>query len=223
MLDVQSKELLCYLLFDAGYKECIDLNLNSGSKDKELKLLKWQHLILIANCPDTWIVQVLPASPNALPFQANLSARHGWKDQKAPVGLNAESVISMCQLLSLIPVNIGGNSIKHLRKGLAIPPSLNKSRFQLKRHKDALEFHTLMCVVCLCNVALSRYSNIDGKKPETIGGREWNAWYIVGGEVRAQEILRKTAASKAHKLRRYYQDWRGEKTAATHAVMTVQE
>jgi hypothetical protein len=39
--------------------------------------------------------------------------------------------------------------------------------------------------------------------------------------VRALEILRKTAASEAHKLRRYYQDRRGEKTAATDAAMTV--
>jgi hypothetical protein len=223
VLDVQSKELLRYLVFDDGYKECIDLNLNSGSKDEELKLLKWQNLILIANYRDTWIVRVPPVSPDALPFQANSSARHGWKDQKAPVGLNAESVISTCRLLSLIPDDIGGNAIEHLRKGLAVPSLSKKSRFRLERHEDALEFRALMCVVRLCNVALGRYSNINGKEPETVGGREWNAWSIVSGEVRALEILRKTAASEAHKLRRYYQDRRVEKTAANNAAMTVRE
>jgi hypothetical protein len=114
-------------------------------------------------------------------------------------------------LLSLIPDDIGGNVIEHLRKGLAFPISSKKSRFQLERHKDALEFRALMCVVRLCNIALGRYLNIDGKEPETVGGREWNAWYIVCGEVRTLEILRKTAASKAHKLRRYYQDRRGRR------------
>ncbi len=126
-------------------------------------------------------------------------------------------------MLSLIPDDISGNAIKHLRKGLAVPSSSKKSRFQLERHEDALEFRALMCVVRLCNVALGRYLNNDGKEPETVGGREWNAWYIVGGEVRTLEILRKMAASKAHRLRRYYQDRRGEKTAATNAAMTVRE
>jgi hypothetical protein len=79
VFDVQSKELLRYLLFDDGYKECTDLNLNSGSKDKEIKLLKWQHLILIVNYRDTWIVQVLPASLDALPFQANSSQGTGGR------------------------------------------------------------------------------------------------------------------------------------------------
>jgi hypothetical protein len=172
-------------------------------KDKELKLLKWQNLILIVNYQDTWIVRVPPASPDALPFQTNSSARHGSKDQKALVGLNAKSVISTCRLLSLILDNIGGNAIKHLRKGLAVPSLSKKSHFRLEQHKDALEFCALMCVVHLCNIALGRYSNIDGKEPETVGGREWNAWYIVGREVRTLEIPRKMAASKAHKLRRF--------------------
>ena len=224
VLDVQSKELLRYLLFDDGYTECIDLNVHSGSKDEELKLLKWQHLILIANYRDTWIVRVPPASPNARPLQANSSAKNGWEDQKSSVGLNAESVISTCRLLSLIPDDIGGDAIEHLRKGLAVPASSKKSRFRLERHEDALEYRAMMCVVRLCNVALGRYSKIDGKEPETVGGKEWNAWYIVGGELRALEVLRKTAVSEAHKLRRYYhQGRRGKKTAATDAAMSVRE
>jgi hypothetical protein len=203
--------------------KCIDLNLNSGLKDEELKLLKWQHLILIANYRDTWIVRVPPASPDALPFQANLSARHGWKEQKASVGLNAESVISTLLIAKSNPKRHQWESHRTSEQGLAVPSSSKKSRFQLERHEDALEFRALMCVVRLCNVALGRYSNIKGKKLETVGDREWNAWYIVGGEVRTLEILRKTAASEAHKLRRYDQDRRGEKTAATNAAMTMQE
>ena len=225
VLDVQSKELLRYLMFDDGYKECIDLNVNSGSKGGELKLLKFQHLILIANYRDTWIVRVPPASLDARPLQANSSAKYGWNDHTASVGVNAERVISTCRLVSLIPDDIGGNAIEHLRKGLAlaVPASSKKSRFRLVRHEDALEYRAMMCVVRLCNVALGRYSEIDGKEPETVGGREWNAWYIVGGELRALEVLRKTAASEAHKLMRYYQGQRGKKTAATDAAMSVRE
>jgi hypothetical protein len=65
----------------------------------------------------------------------------------------------------------------------------------MEQHKDVLEFHTLMCVVHLCNIALGWYSNMDGKEPETVDGREWNTWYIFGGEAHNLEILRKMATS----------------------------
>lgn len=222
LLDVQSRELVRYLLFDDGYKECIDLRISSGSRDEELKLLKWQHLILIANHRDAWTVRVPPTSPDAHPLQTYSSAKQGGKDQNASVGLNAEKVISTCRLLSLISDDIGGNAVGHLREGLAIPA--NGSRFRLEKHGDALEYRAMMCVVRLCNVALSRYAKIDSKEPEIVGSREWNAWYIVGGEVRALEILRKTAASEAHKLmRRYHQGRSGKETTATDAAITVRE
>ena len=93
----------------------------------------------------------------------------------------------------------------------------------------------MMCVVRLCNIALNRYSKIDGKEPETVGSMEWNAWYIVGGKVRVLGILRKTAASEAHKLKVHHQrlfveeehclkllGWKGKRPAATGAAMTVQ-
>ena len=90
----------------------------------------------------------------------------------------------------------------------------SKSRFRLERHEGALEFRAMMCLVRLCNVALGRYSKIDGKEPDAVGSREWNAWYIISGEVRGLEILRKTAVSEAHKLR---------KAADTDAAMSVRE
>ena len=101
VLNVQSKELIQYLLFNDGYEECIDLSIQhksmTTSKDKELKWLKWQLLSLIANCRDAWIVRVPPTSPDARPLQANHSVNYGGgKDPKALVGLNAERVISTC-------------------------------------------------------------------------------------------------------------------------------
>ena len=223
ILNGQSKELLRYLQFDDGYKECIDLNINSGSRDEELKLLKWQHLLLIANNRDMWVVRVPPTSPDARPMQADSSAKHGRKNEKSSVGLNAKSVISTCRLLSLIPDDLGGNAIEHLREGLVISASSIKSRFRLERHEDALEYRAMMCLVRFCNVALGRYSKIDGKEPDAVGSREWNAWYIISGEVRGLEILRKTAVSEAHKLRKHYQDPKGTYAADTEAAMTVRE
>lgn len=204
-LVIQYKELLRYLMFDDGYEECINLSIESmsGSKDEELKLLKLQHLYQIANYRNAWIVRVPPTSPNARPVQANIQLPNndsGRKnDSKALVGLNAESVISTCRLLSLIPDDLGGNAIGRLRDAL-----VSKTRFRLERQDDILEYRAMMCVVRLCNVALGRYSKVDGvdgKEPDAVGSRKWNAWYIVRGEIRALEILQKTAASEAHRLK----------------------
>ena len=224
-LAVQYKELLRYLMFDDGYEECINLSIKSmsNSKDEELKLLKLQHLYLIANYRDAWIVRVPPTQPNARPIQANiqLPSNDGVRkiDSKAKVGLNAESVISTCRLLSLIPDDIGGNAIGHLRDGLTSSSSMTfKTRFRLERQDDILEYRAMMCVVRLCNVALGRYSKVDGKEPDAVGSREWNAWYIVRGEIRALGILQQTAANEAHKLK-----VQGSRSTGTGAALTVRE
>ena len=224
-LAVQYKELLRYLMFDDGYEECINLSIESmsGSKDEELKLLKLQHLYLIANYRDAWIVRVPPTSPNARPVQANIQLPNNdgvrKNDSKALVGLNAESVISTCRLLSLIPDDLGGNAIGHLRNALTSSSSTTfKTRFRLEKQDDVLEYRAMMCVVRLCNVALGRYSKVDDKEPDAVGSREWNAWYIVRGEIRALGILQKTAASEAHKLK-----VQGSRSAGTGAAMIVRE
>eukprot|EP00571_Detonula_confervacea_P008706 CAMPEP_0172320928 /NCGR_PEP_ID=MMETSP1058-20130122/41797_1 /TAXON_ID=83371 /ORGANISM="Detonula confervacea, Strain CCMP 353" /LENGTH=802 /DNA_ID=CAMNT_0013036289 /DNA_START=92 /DNA_END=2501 /DNA_ORIENTATION=+ len=224
-LEMQAKELLRYLMFDDGYKECIDLTSNPGSSDEELKLLKLRHLIRIANYREAWIVRVPPKFPDARPLQTMGSTKHDRKEQKNSVGVNANRIVSICRLLSLRVDDIGGGAIDYLREGItsyASPTASTKSFFLVEKHEDELEYRSMMCVVRLCNAALGRYLGYDNTEPEIVGTRQWNAWYVMTGEVRALGILIQTAASEANKVKRLYQSSKGT-IAATDASMKYEK
>jgi len=219
-LEVQAKELLRYLLFDDGYKDCIDVTLNTSSADEELKLLKLRHLIRIANYREAWVVRIPPKSPDASPLQSMGSTRQKTEQEEGPVGVNANRIVSICRLLSLRVDDIRGEAINYLREGLTSAGSLEspgKIFFLAEKCEDELEYRAMMCVVRLCNVALGRYSRFDQTEPEIVGSIEWNAWYIVKGEVRALGIIQQTAASEANKVKH------NQMISATNAAMTVRE
>jgi len=200
VLNIQAKELIRYLIFDDGYRGCIDLNINQGSPDEELKLLKLKHLIRLANYRKAWTVIVPPENPDALPYQT-LESRS--KNKKSAVGVNANRIISICRLLSLRVDDIGGDTIAYLREGLTT------TDFLPDKHEDTLEYRSMMCVVRLCNVALGRYNGHDNTEPNLVGSAEWNAWYVITGEIRALGILLQTSASEANRLKHKYQTTKG--------------
>ena len=225
-LEMQAKELVRYLTFDDGYDECIDSTADSNSSDEELKLLKLRHLIRLANYRDAWVVRIPPQFPNARPLQTlpfHGEEQSNEKEEKGAVGVNANRIVSICRLLSMRVEDIEGDAIGYLREGLTSsgsPKSSAKSFFLVEKHEDELEYRSMMCVVRLCNVALSRYVGYDNSEPEVVGSRVWNAWYITSGEVRALGILLRIAASEANKLKSQYQSSEGSR-AATDTAMTV--
>jgi hypothetical protein len=224
-LEIQAKELLRYLMFDDGYEDCIDLNGTPDPTEEELKLLKLQHLVCIANNRDAWIVRVPSKFPHALPLQTDGSPIPEQKEDKKAVGLNAENLISTCRLLSLTVDDIGGNAVNFLREGLIESgtwKSSNKGYFRVENKGDALEFRAMMCVIRLCNVALGRYANYDTPEPTIVGSTTWNAWYVVSGEVRALGSLLQAAASEANKIKERYQSLTGT-SANSNAAIKVRE
>lgn len=198
-LNIQAKELLRYLIFDDGYRECIDLNISQGTPDEELKLLKLKHLIRLANYRKGWSVIVPPKNPDVLPYQT-LESDTGHK--KNAVGVNANRILSICRLLSLRLDDIGGHAISYLREGLS--STIDTPYFLPEKHEDTLEYRSMMCVVRLCNFALGRYNRHDNTEPNLVGSVEWNAWYVITGEVRALRILLQTSASEANRLKQKY-------------------
>ena len=220
-LHIQAKELIRYLMFDDGYEECIDLKDSAGSTEEELKVLKLQHLVRIANNMSAWIIRVPPKFPLALPLQTDRPPTPESKEHKKAVGLNAENIVSTCRLLSLTTDDIGGNAVSFLRKGL-IEYGSNKSYFRVDKNGDTLEFRAMMCVVRLCNVALGRYVNHETAEPKIVGTSTWNAWYVVNGEVRALGILIQTAANEANKIKQRYLSLAG-KLSNSDAAMKVRE
>ncbi|KAL9191528.1 hypothetical protein ACHAXT_001234 [Thalassiosira profunda] len=203
-LKAQTKELLRYLIFDDGYADCLDVTTDPESRDAELKLLKLQHLIRTANERGAWVVRIPPKAPEALPNQRLSSGKHAAEqagEKKDAVAVNANKLISICRLLSLRPDDIDGTAIDYLEEGLT-----SSELFFVEKQDDALEYRAMMCVVRLCNAALGRYLGYDNAEPEVTGGKEWNAWYIITGEVRALGILQQIAASEANKSKRQFLD-----------------
>mmetsp|Transcript_12481 Transcript_12481/g.26567 ORF Transcript_12481/g.26567 Transcript_12481/m.26567 type:complete len:817 (+) Transcript_12481:170-2620(+) len=224
-LEVQAKELMRYLMFDDGYDECIDLASNPNPDEHELKLLKLRHLIRVANYREVWTVRIPPQFPTARPLQILGGPKQSNRDpQSNAVGLNANRIISVCRLLSMTLDDIEGDAIEYLRDALADEPKLSsKYLFLVPKHGDELEYRALMCVVRLCNVALSRYVGYDNAEPEPVGSKAWNAWYITTGEVRGLGTLLQTAASEANRVKRQYQLSKGPKAATNMAAKMREE
>ncbi|KAL3780179.1 hypothetical protein HJC23_013987 [Cyclotella cryptica] len=210
-LEIQSKELLRYLMFDDGHEECIQFqNHNTTFSDhQKLKLLKFQHLKRLANVGEAWIVRLPPRDPNARPIQHGTNVSSNKRGGDTKVGINAKRILSLCRLLSLTVDDIGGHAITYLRDGLSGDDSTSSSsvypHFRVEKYENTLEYRSLMCIVRLTDVALKRYGHFTEPnghdEPKRAHSREWTAWYIRDGEMRLLKILRQTAASEAMKLK----------------------
>ncbi|KAL7519612.1 hypothetical protein ACHAWX_004371 [Stephanocyclus meneghinianus] len=210
-IDIQSKELLRYLMFDDGHAECIQFQNHNTTftDDQKLKLLKFQHLKRLANVGEAWIVRLPPRYPNSRPFQdgTTLTSKNHRGDTK--VGIDANRILSICRLLSLTVDDIGGDAIAYLEDGLSrVNPQSSSSlhpHFRVEKYGNALEYRALMCVVRLTDVAFKRYGHYaqpnGHSEPDRAHSREWMAWYIREGEMRSLSILRQTAETEALKLK----------------------
>jgi hypothetical protein len=210
-LDMQSQELLRYLMFDDGHVECIhfDNDDDSLSRHQELKLLKLRHMKRLANIGDAWTIRLPARFPNAQPYQGDNSSKMEQHGQESRVGIDAKRILSICRLLSLTVDDIGGDALTYLKDGLENShyntASSKQSHFQVEKHGTGLEYRALMCVVRLSDVAFRRYGKYaqpnGNNEPQKTNGREWTAWYIRDGEMRLLSILRRTALNEANKLR----------------------
>ena len=214
VIEMQSKELLRYLIFDDGYKECVKVSDNDEyNQHEELKLLKLQHLIRIANHRDAWVVRLPEKFPNAKPPQ-RLSDRPELGIDTSKVGVNAKKMLSTCRLLSLTVDDIGRGAVDYLRDGLS------SDMFRVENDGPTLEYRAMMCVARMCGVAMSRYgehlSPQGRQEPREFRSREWNAWYVRDGEMRVLGILRQTLLAEANKIKRQY-------NLRNDAAMTIRE
>lgn len=199
VIDMQSKELIRYLIFDDGYKECVRVN-DEDEYDRhgELKLLKLQHLMRIANRLAAWVVRLPAKFPDATPLQ-DLSQRPELEiENKA--GINANRMLSTCRLMSLTADDFGGEAAEILRGGLY------SDSFEVEKGDPALEYRTMRCVARLCGIALNRYGEYlspqGRQEPRGFGTREWDSWYVREGEMRVLGITRQTLISEAERLKR---------------------
>ena len=210
-LNLQYKEMLRYLMFDDGHKECILFEDDDGSltQNQELKLLKFQHMKRLANIGEAWMVRLPARFPNAQHIQGNTVPESPPQGDESRVGIDAKRILSLCRLLSLTTDDINGDAIGYLREGLSISysrTSLSKQPyFQVDKHENTLEYRSLMCVARLSDIAFRRYGKYvhpnGNTEPSQSRLREWTSWYIRDGEMRLLSIIRQTALSEANRLK----------------------
>ena len=188
----QKRGVAKYLQFDDGYPEC-----NSGPsthpEEAELKRLKHQHLLDIANEYERWNALINPRNSKSLPamsvdipitnvvpqFIKNLTQIQGLDDLR-----------ETCRLISLINDDFDGKAQQVLKDNMG-----NKD-FRIGNNvSDALEFRSLMCMsrwfgtravtMELQGKFEAEYRKLVKMNREEFGSINWAAHHVRFGEMQA--------------------------------------
>jgi len=131
-----------YIRFDDGYERCVP---PPPHKWAELKKLKWQHLMKIANDMPRWTVWIPPRMPDSVPAVDITKPIYMYPPQymnSSIVENNEvlEPIRQTCRLMSLINSDYDGKAEEVLRA------NLENETFVVEKGNDALEFRSLLCM-----------------------------------------------------------------------------
>lgn len=198
------KMMVNYLRFDDGYSYCIDKA--SHPEAYQLKLLKYKHLIRIANQYDRWTLTIGPRNSNSKPALASnipITSDPPKFDSKN-VKFNGMKLISTCRLIALSTDDYNGKAIDVLTKALE-----SDKEFFVEKQSDQLEFRALTTLARLTSGALHMYPNSVEKDMRALASsslefqsKEWSAAQVRLGEMQTLEVLRSVATSGAKEMRR---------------------
>eukprot|EP00980_Cylindrotheca_fusiformis_P030706 scaffold25278_cov132-Cylindrotheca_fusiformis.AAC.7 len=133
--DYQRKQLIRYLQYDDGYTDCID-GPETHPEQFELKKLKLDHLVRIANNRKSWIVYVPPRAPKSNPAESSdipITETVPEIDPKN-IRVNFSKLIETCRIISMIESDYGGKGMDMLRS------NLGNATFVLEKDNDSLEY-----------------------------------------------------------------------------------
>mmetsp|Transcript_14196 Transcript_14196/g.20273 ORF Transcript_14196/g.20273 Transcript_14196/m.20273 type:complete len:731 (+) Transcript_14196:70-2262(+) len=200
----QKEEMLQYLSYDDGYQTCIKRQSNPSGYT--LKLLKYHHLLEIANLRDRWTIQMKPRNPKSNPSaSSNMPIlNHSPKFDPKSVQFDGSKLISTCRLLSLTELDYDGKAIDVLSSVLR---NKTAATFLVKRQTEELEFRALNCLARLSHSALAGYNTT---VPQTMmflddnlspfGSIEWTAAQVILGEMQTLEVLKSISMSGAKQM-----------------------
>jgi hypothetical protein len=139
----QRAQIRKYLIFDDGYVKCIE-GPESSPDEAELKRLKFEHLVKIANIPNRWTVALPPRndiSGPALSTETPITIEPPAFPKSALFERTSISnILSTCRLISVINSDYGGRALDILSE------NMDKKDFRLWEGNDALEFRSLACI-----------------------------------------------------------------------------
>jgi hypothetical protein len=203
-MEESKKMMFNYLRFDDGYTYCIDKALHPEAY--QLKLLKYKHLIRIANKYDRWTLSIGPRNSNSTPASSSnipITSEPPQFDSKS-VKFNGMKLISTCRLIALSIDDYDGNAINVLTEALR-----DDKDFFVEKQSDQLEFRALTTLARLTSGALHMYPSSVEKDMTSLASfsfefqsKEWAAAHVRLGEMQSLEVLRSVATSGAKEMRR---------------------
>ena len=188
----QKRGVAKYLQFDDGYPEC-----NSGPsthpEEAELKRLKLQHLLDIANEYERWNVLMEPRNSTSLPARSieipiTTTVPQFMRNIYLIQGL--DHLRETCRLISLINDDFDGKALQVLKS------NIGNKHFRIGPHvSDALEFRSFMCVsrwfgtramtMELQGKFESEYRRLSKMNREEFGSKDWAAHHVRFGEMQS--------------------------------------
>ena len=197
-LQKHQKQLLSrYLMFDDGYDECIQQEVHPEAF--ELKRLKLEHLLRIANIPNRWILKMSPRSRSLPAKSTEVPITYDPPDFDVQnLHLDASKLIETCRLISLTTVDFDGNALKVLQDALN-----NDEPLVIENQGDNLEYRALACLSRLSGLSRWRYKqDIEAEMKlvreltyEAFQSRMWTAAQVRLGEIQTLDVLHRVAIS----------------------------
>ena len=189
---IQTKGILKYLRYDVGYDGCITQW--SHPDEAELKRLKMEHLLRMADDYDRWLMNMAPRAPHSLPaisteVPINLTVPQFDRDFSylEPEVYNLQET---CRMMSLINSDFDGKAVEVLRDNLDNPDFVIGPNVS-----DALEFRSLMCVsrwfgtrtvaMELQGKLNDEFTRLHKLNQNAWGTFNWTAYHVRFGEMQA--------------------------------------
>jgi len=208
----QKRGVAKYLQFDDGYPEC-----NSGPsthpKEAELKRLKLQHLLSLANEYERWNVLIEPRNSKSLParsIEIPITTEVPQFKKNHTLIHRLDYLRETCRLISLINDDFDGKAQQVLKKNIA-----NKDFRIGPDVSDALEFRSFMCIsrwfgtraltMELQGKFESEYRRLSKMNRDEFGSKNWAANHVRFGEMQALQ------AASGLIFERVSQSWESKK------------
>jgi hypothetical protein len=196
-----------YLNFDDGYERCI-AGPASHPEQAELKRLKFEHLMKIANVPSSWQTIFPPRNPNSGPaesFDVQITKDLPFFErEQLASAYNMDAIHATCRLMSILDTDFDGTATAMLRQ------HLDAENYILPSGNDSFEFRSFMCVARWSGTGLVRQelkSNAAEAFRQTgrlneydYGSKAWTAAHVRMGEMQALQALTNLIMETATKL-----------------------
>lgn len=177
-INEQKSEILRYLQHDDGYLECVNEDTNEAGM--EMKRLKRQAVLLLANVHTPWLVSFPPRDLDP-------------SSSSVPIDDGMNQIVNTARLFALTHRDYDGTAptiLKDLVAKLKEARSPNEFRFTLDRGDDGLEYRTMVWLWRFAAFNLEKYNGVTSQdERETLAQLEANseAWYA--SYVRYQELI----------------------------------